>query len=165
MLLSTADQNEPIRLTPSSSPVPILSKPQSQVMAVSTLELLYNNINVFKGVVKIRKGLAVQLMLQSTSYPSLLAVFEKFVLKLDTKARTVLKETSAAGRQATLSGAGETLEQLEKAKNILATARQHSILTSAPAPSDSLLRVAFLAVTAAVVAYTCVSQCGSSHTI
>jgi len=38
-----------------------------QVMAIATLSRVYNNINVFKGVVKVRKGLSCKMMLQSTS--------------------------------------------------------------------------------------------------
>ena len=42
----------------------------SQVMAIATLALCYNNGEVFEGVVKIRKGLAVTLMLEATSMDS-----------------------------------------------------------------------------------------------
>ena len=36
-------------------------------MAIATLALCYNNKDVFNGVVKIRKGEAVQLIMQSTN--------------------------------------------------------------------------------------------------
>ena len=39
-------------------------------MAIATLALCYNNGEVFEGVVKIRKGLAVTLMLEATSMDS-----------------------------------------------------------------------------------------------
>ena len=36
-------------------------------MAIATLALCYNNKNVFRGVVKIRKGEAVRLIMESTN--------------------------------------------------------------------------------------------------
>eukprot|EP00923_Selenidium_pygospionis_P030276 GHVN01053779.1.p1 GENE.GHVN01053779.1~~GHVN01053779.1.p1 ORF type:complete len:468 (+),score=21.65 GHVN01053779.1:158-1405(+) len=47
-----------------------------QVMAISTLERCYNNYNVFKESVKIRKGEAVQLMFRTDSMDAVLDVFE-----------------------------------------------------------------------------------------
>jgi len=52
-----------------------------QVMAIATLYECYNNPNVFKGEVKIRKPLAVKMVIQSTSYPRVLAFFLDFVRK------------------------------------------------------------------------------------
>lgn len=46
-----------------------------QVMAISTLAKLTNNLDVFTGVVKIRKGLALQLMEQSNSIASISKIF------------------------------------------------------------------------------------------
>lgn len=39
----------------------------TQTMAIATLALCYNNKDVFRGVVKIRKGEAVHLIMESTS--------------------------------------------------------------------------------------------------
>jgi farnesyl-diphosphate farnesyltransferase len=48
-----------------------------QVMAVATLALCYNNAGVFTGVVKIRKGLAVRMILDSTSMDNVMMVFDQ----------------------------------------------------------------------------------------
>ena len=50
-----------------------------QVMAIATLACCYNNPAVFAGVVKIRKGEAVTLMLRATTLPSLLDIFTRYV--------------------------------------------------------------------------------------
>lgn len=50
-----------------------------QVMAVATLALCFNNPNVFTGVVKIRKGQAVGMMMQATSMPSVYAIFAEHI--------------------------------------------------------------------------------------
>lgn len=49
-----------------------------QVMALSTLEKLYNNPSVFTGVVKIRKGLACKLMQKSSTLMDLHEIFYTF---------------------------------------------------------------------------------------
>ena len=48
-------------------------------MAVATLERCYNNPTVFTGVVKIRKGEAVKMMMEATSMDSVKAIFSHFV--------------------------------------------------------------------------------------
>jgi hypothetical protein len=55
-----------------------------QVMAIATLSDLYNNPLVFTGVVKIRKGLAAKLILDTTSFGGLHKWFNVF-------ARDILK--------------------------------------------------------------------------
>ena len=50
-----------------------------QTMAIATLALCYNNPNVFTGVVKIRKGQAVDLIMQSTNMKSIESIFSLFV--------------------------------------------------------------------------------------
>jgi len=52
-----------------------------QVMAIATLYELYDNPNVFKKEVKIRKALAIKMILQSTSYHNVLLFFQSFVNK------------------------------------------------------------------------------------
>jgi len=50
-----------------------------QVMAVASLQAMYNNYDVFKKRVKIRKGLAVQLILECTDMTSVLSIMLKFI--------------------------------------------------------------------------------------
>ena len=47
-------------------------------MAIATLERCYNNYNVFTGVVKIRKGEAVRLMMEATSLNKVKAIMTHF---------------------------------------------------------------------------------------
>ena len=47
-------------------------------MAIATLALCYNNPEVFTGVVKIRKGVAVALIMESTNMDNLKAIFAQF---------------------------------------------------------------------------------------
>ena len=56
-------------------------------MAIATLERCYNNPAVFTGVVKIRKGEAVRLMVEATAHDKVHAIFNYFtsqVLTYDT---------------------------------------------------------------------------------
>lgn len=56
-----------------------------QVMAIATLELCYNNHDVFRYEVKIRKGQALQLILGSTSYKAVCKYFLSFARALEKK--------------------------------------------------------------------------------
>lgn len=56
-----------------------------QVMAIATLALCYNNRNVFKTNVKIRKGTAVQLMLRAQNMDNLYDIFAEFIVELKAK--------------------------------------------------------------------------------
>lgn len=47
-------------------------------MAIGTLERCYNNHAVFRGVVKIRKGEAIRMMMEATSLESVMAIFSHF---------------------------------------------------------------------------------------
>ena len=49
-----------------------------QVMAIATLAKLYGNPKVFHGVVKIRKGLAAKMILNTKSYSDVCEIFEEF---------------------------------------------------------------------------------------
>lgn len=51
-------------------------------MAIATLAACYNNPHVFEGVVKIRKGQAVTLMVQSTSMESLRSIMAQFTTEV-----------------------------------------------------------------------------------
>jgi farnesyl-diphosphate farnesyltransferase len=54
----------------------------TQVMAIATLAELYNNAQVFTGVVKIRKGLAVLLINDTTTEAGLHKWFHKFTSEI-----------------------------------------------------------------------------------
>ena len=57
-----------------------------QTMAIATLALCYNNPNVFTGVVKIRKGQAVDLIMQSTNMKSIEYIFALFADEVGARA-------------------------------------------------------------------------------
>lgn len=48
-------------------------------MAIATLAACYNNQQVFKGVVKIRKGQAVTLMMDATNMPAVKAIIYQYM--------------------------------------------------------------------------------------
>lgn len=48
-------------------------------MAIATLAACYNNQQVFKGVVKIRKGQAVTLMMDATNMPAVKAIIHQYM--------------------------------------------------------------------------------------
>lgn len=50
-----------------------------QVMAIATLAACYNNQQVFRGVVKIRKGQAVTLMMDATNIKAVKAIMYQYV--------------------------------------------------------------------------------------
>ncbi|KAI8063483.1 farnesyl-diphosphate farnesyltransferase [Gongronella butleri] len=50
-----------------------------QVMAISTLALVFNNMDVFHRNVKIRKGEAVKLILASTNMDNVIAIFREYI--------------------------------------------------------------------------------------
>jgi len=51
-------------------------------MAVATLERCYNNPKVFTGVVKIRKGETVRMIMLATNIDSVKAIFSHFVSRV-----------------------------------------------------------------------------------
>ena len=51
-------------------------------MAIATLERCYNNPKVFSGVVKIRKGEAVRMMMGSSSFEKVKAIMKHFVVQV-----------------------------------------------------------------------------------
>lgn len=53
-------------------------------MAIATLSLCYNNEKVFKGMVKIRKGQAVQLIMQSTSMNNVYQIMAYYANEVNT---------------------------------------------------------------------------------
>jgi len=57
-----------------------------QVMAIATLNSLYNNLDVFTGVVKIRKGMACKLVLNSGNMNEVHSSFNAFAKSIEKKA-------------------------------------------------------------------------------
>lgn len=55
-------------------------------MAIATLSKVYNNTGVFKGVVKIRKGLSCKMMISATDMESTSQYFYVFADKMRSKA-------------------------------------------------------------------------------
>ena len=51
-------------------------------MAIATLERCYDNYDVFKRVVKIRKGETVRMMMEATNLNSVKAIMAHFVQKV-----------------------------------------------------------------------------------
>ena len=60
-----------------------------QIMAIATLDKCFNNHDVFTGVVKVRKGLAVQLILDSKSLPGVEQWFRTFALSIKSKVNDI----------------------------------------------------------------------------
>lgn len=57
-----------------------------QVMAIATLDKCFANPNVFTGVVKIRKGLSCQLILQTNTIAEVHSIFSRFAKSVRSKA-------------------------------------------------------------------------------
>ncbi|TRY86758.1 hypothetical protein DNTS_004240 [Danionella cerebrum] len=56
-----------------------------QVMAIATLSACYNNPQVFEGVVKIRKGQAVTLMMQATNISNVQSIVSQYTQQIQQK--------------------------------------------------------------------------------
>ncbi|SAL94772.1 hypothetical protein [Absidia glauca] len=73
-----------------------------QVMAISTLALVFNNLNVYQRNVKIRKGEAVKLILASTNMDNVIAIFREYIQVISQKNETTdpnfLKISMAIGK-------------------------------------------------------------------
>jgi len=65
-----------------------------QVMAVATLERCYNNPKVFTGVVKIRKGETVRMIMMATNLDAVKAIFAHFVANVSSSSDS---SSSSAG--------------------------------------------------------------------
>eukprot|EP00037_Helgoeca_nana_P032500 m.414149 g.414149 ORF g.414149 m.414149 type:complete len:420 (-) comp29255_c0_seq1:82-1341(-) len=118
-----------------------------QVMAIATLSLCYDNGAVFEGVVKIRKGLAVSLMLEATSMDSVYAIFDRFCLQIESRVRTTDPHYTAA------------CEALATVRQLLAKARKDGVYTSPVQPNaaNMPLRLALM-FGAGLVAYNLASN-------
>jgi hypothetical protein len=71
-----------------------------KVMAIATLERLFNNIEVFRGVVKIRKGEAIRLINESGDIEQVKAIMQHFLTKVTT---TVTKVTTTIVTKVTIT--------------------------------------------------------------
>lgn len=58
-----------------------------QVMAIATLAMCFDNYDVFKGVVKIRKGVAVQMMMAATDMNAVYSIFDHHLAVMKSKLR------------------------------------------------------------------------------
>lgn len=56
-----------------------------QAMAIATLARIYNNYDVFKREVKIRKGEAVQIMMYGGNYETIISYFVQYIKELEDK--------------------------------------------------------------------------------
>lgn len=56
-----------------------------QVMAIATLALVFNNPDVFHRNVKIRKGEAVKLIMDSTNMENVVAIFRYYIRQISKK--------------------------------------------------------------------------------
>ncbi|EGW32939.1 uncharacterized protein SPAPADRAFT_60279 [Spathaspora passalidarum NRRL Y-27907] len=56
-----------------------------QVMAIATLAEVYNNRKVLHGVVKIRKGTTCKLILESRTFPGVVAIFRRYIQVINHK--------------------------------------------------------------------------------
>lgn len=56
-----------------------------QVMAIATLALVYNNPRVLHGNVKLRKGTTCSLMLESRTFPGVVAIFKRYAREIHQK--------------------------------------------------------------------------------
>ncbi|KAI8328289.1 farnesyl-diphosphate farnesyltransferase [Blakeslea trispora] len=56
-----------------------------QVMAISTLALVFNNLDIYERNIKIRKGEAVKLILASTDMDSVIDIFRRYIFEIGRK--------------------------------------------------------------------------------
>jgi len=56
-----------------------------QVMAIATLDKCFNNGDVFTGVVKVRKGLAVKMIMESSTMAGVETWFHRFAVSIKSK--------------------------------------------------------------------------------
>lgn len=54
-------------------------------MAISTLALVFNNLDIYHRVVKIRKGEAIHLILKSTNMANVVSIFKYYIQEINLK--------------------------------------------------------------------------------
>jgi len=124
-----------------------------QVMAISTLALCFDNHQIFKGVVKIRKGVAVSMMLEATNMDAIYSIFDYYTLQIKNKLRPEMGALPA------------TYAGLNKCDALLAQARQAGIYTrDAPGAitNSPAIRLVLAAGLSAFVYATCVAEEGDA---
>ena len=90
-----------------------------QVMALSTLEKLYNNQSVFTGVVKIRKGLACKLMQKSSTLTDLHEIFYAYSERILHRCKNETKENDNPKTYARTIAACEKAMELTYARTAI----------------------------------------------
>jgi len=70
-----------------------------QAMAMATLCEVYNNVKVFKGVVKVRKGLSCKMMMGVSDMPAVARYFNLFAQKIEAKLPSSACRTVALVRE------------------------------------------------------------------
>lgn len=86
-----------------------------QSMAIATLARLYNNHEVFEREVKIRKGEAVQIIIDGTDFEATLKIFIKYIGQLEKKIEN--KDPNAKRLRGYLALAKNKIEQYQAKKN------------------------------------------------
>lgn len=56
-----------------------------QVMAIATLALVFNNLDIYQKNIKIRKGQAVKLIMDSTDMDNVVEIFREYVFEISRK--------------------------------------------------------------------------------
>lgn len=56
-----------------------------QVMAIATLALVFNNLDIYQRNIKIRKGEAVNLILKSTNMDNVVEIFRHYIFEIARK--------------------------------------------------------------------------------
>jgi farnesyl-diphosphate farnesyltransferase len=84
-----------------------------QVMAIATLANCYNNPAVFKGVVKIRKGTALQLMMRATDMDAVYSIFDEYTFEI--KNKMVTTDVSLKHTKEVLASVDELLDSAKDA--------------------------------------------------
>lgn len=54
-------------------------------MAISTLALVFNNLDIYQKNIKIRKGEAVKLIMESTDMDNVVAIFRQYIFEISRK--------------------------------------------------------------------------------
>jgi farnesyl-diphosphate farnesyltransferase len=94
-----------------------------QVMAISTLALVFNNLDVYQRNVKIRKGEAVKLILASTDMDNVIAIFREYIHIISQKNETTdpnfLKISMAVGKVKKKQGSeGKSVNEIGFSKRL-----------------------------------------------
>ncbi|GJS07748.1 squalene synthase [Tanacetum coccineum] len=112
----------------------------NEIMAIGTLALCYNNIKVFRGVVKMRRGLMAKVIDRTKSMEDVYGAFYDFSLLLESKdpnAKTTFRRIEAVQKKC------RDLGTIDK--------RESYIAIDEPSNDPTLVRVALLIVILAIL--------------